>query len=40
MDVSIVIVDLNFRQLLEECLGYIYEQTRDVTFEVIFVDNH
>lgn len=40
MDVSIVIVDLNSRQLLEECLGSIYEQTRDVTFEVIVVDNH
>ncbi len=39
MDVSVVIVNLNSRQLLRECLTSIYEQTHDITFEVIVVDN-
>jgi GT2 family glycosyltransferase len=40
VDISIIIVNLNSCQLLEECLTSIYEHTRDVTFEVIVVDNH
>ena len=40
MDVSIVIVNLNSRQLLEDCLRSIYQQTSGVEFEVIVVDNH
>ncbi len=40
VNVSVIIVNLNACQLLEECLGSIYEHTRDVTFEVIVVDNH
>ncbi len=40
MDVSIIIVNLNARQLLEECLASIYEYTCDLTFEIIIVDNH
>ena len=39
MDVSIIIVNLNSRQLLEECLGSIYKHTRDIEFETIVVDN-
>lgn len=40
MDVSIVIVNLNDRQLLEDCLASIYKHTHDLEFEVIVVDNH
>jgi GT2 family glycosyltransferase len=40
MDVSIIIVNLNSRQLLQDCLRSIYEQSREVAFEVIVVDNH
>ena len=39
MDVSIIIVNLNSRQLLEACLTSIYQQTRDIDFETIVVDN-
>lgn len=39
MDVSIIIVAWNVRQLLEECLASVFEQTSGVTFEVIYVDN-
>jgi GT2 family glycosyltransferase len=40
MDVSIIIVNLNSRQLLQDCLRSIYEQSREVAFEVIVVDNY
>ena len=40
IDVSLIIVNLNARQLLEACLDSVYGQTRDVAFEVIVVDNH
>jgi len=40
LDVSIIIVNLNDRQHLKECLASIYNHTRDCTFEVIVVDNH
>jgi GT2 family glycosyltransferase len=40
LDISIIIVNLNTRQLLEACLASIYAHTCDVTFEVIVVDNH
>jgi GT2 family glycosyltransferase len=40
IDVSVVIVNLNDSQLLDECLASVYEHTRDITFEVIVVDNH
>ncbi len=39
MDVSIVIVNWNTRDILRDCLRTIYEQTRSVDFEVIVVDN-
>ena len=38
-DVSIVIVTYNGRDLVRRCLRSVYEHTRDVTFEVIAVDN-
>ena len=39
MDVSVVIVNWNTRDILRDCLRTIYDQTRHVAFEVIVVDN-
>ena len=39
MDVSIIIVSYNGSDFLRRCLASIYEQTRDVDFEVVVVDN-
>jgi len=39
VDVSVIIVAWNVRQLLHDCLKSVYEKTRDVDFEVIYVDN-
>jgi N-acetylglucosaminyl-diphospho-decaprenol L-rhamnosyltransferase len=39
VDVSIIIVSFNTRELTLACLGSVYEQTRGVQFEVIVVDN-
>jgi len=39
MDVSIIIVAWNVKQLLHDCLKSVYDQTRDIEFEVIYVDN-
>lgn len=39
MDVSIIIVNYNTRQLTCECIDSIFEKTRDICFEVILVDN-
>jgi GT2 family glycosyltransferase len=39
MDVSIVIVSFNGRDLLRRCLASIYEYTEGLQFEVIIVDN-
>ncbi len=38
-DVTVIIVNYNTRQLLLNCLKSIYEQTQEITFEVIVVDN-
>jgi GT2 family glycosyltransferase len=38
-DVSIIIVSYNTRELTLECLRSVYDQTRDVSFEVFVVDN-
>jgi len=37
--VSVVIVNWNTREILRDCLRTVYEQTREVEFEVIVVDN-
>lgn len=39
MDVSIIIVNYNTKQLLADCLATVFEKTKDVMFEVIVVDN-
>ncbi|MBO6218706.1 MAG: glycosyltransferase family 2 protein [Treponema sp.] len=39
MDVSIIIVNYNTKQLLADCLNSIYEQTNGIEFEVIVSDN-
>lgn len=38
-DLSIIVVSYNTRELTLDCLRSVYEQTRDVTFEVFVVDN-
>ena len=39
LDVSIIIVNYNTKQLLADCLNSIYEQTKGIDFEVIVSDN-
>ena len=39
MNVSIIIVNYNTKKLLADCLNSIFEQTKDISFEVIVSDN-
>ncbi len=39
MDVSVIIINYNTKDLLFNCLSSIYEHTSDVSFEIIVVDN-
>ncbi len=39
MDVSILIVNYNTKQLLKECLISIYQHTKEISFEIILIDN-
>jgi hypothetical protein len=39
MDVSIIVVAWNVRQLLYDCLKSVFEQTQGIEFEVVYVDN-
>jgi N-acetylglucosaminyl-diphospho-decaprenol L-rhamnosyltransferase len=39
MDVSILIISYNTRELTLACLASVYAQTRDVEFEILVVDN-
>lgn len=39
VDVSVIIVAWNVRKLLEECLVSVFQETKDIEFEVIYVDN-
>jgi GT2 family glycosyltransferase len=39
MDVSVIIVNWNSTDYARECIASIYEHTRDVSFEIIVVDN-
>lgn len=38
-DVSIIIVNYNTKELLDDCLNSVYVQTHSVNFEIIVVDN-
>jgi len=40
LDLSICIVNWNVKELLNACLGSIYKETKDISFEVIVVDNN
>jgi GT2 family glycosyltransferase len=40
MDVSVVIVSWNTRDILRDCLHSIFQQTRKVSFEVFVIDNN
>jgi len=39
VDVSIIVVAWNVKKLLQECLESVYEETKGICFEVIYVDN-
>lgn len=39
MDLSVIIVNWNTKKLLEDCLSSTYKFTKDISFEVIVVDN-
>jgi GT2 family glycosyltransferase len=39
MDVSIIIVNWNTRDILRDCLESVYARTKDIAFEVIVIDN-
>ena len=39
MDVSVVIVNYNTKELTENCINSVFAQTSGVSFEVILVDN-
>lgn len=38
-DVSIIVVNWNTRDILRDCLKSVFDQTQDITFEVIVIDN-
>jgi len=38
-DISIIIVNWNTRDVLRNCLRSVFEQTKDISFEVIVIDN-
>lgn len=40
VDVSIIIVSYNTARLLEDCISSIVEKTKDISYEIIVVDNH
>ncbi len=39
MDVSVIIVNWNTRDMLRDCLRSVYEQTKQIGFEVVVIDN-
>jgi GT2 family glycosyltransferase len=39
MDVSVIVVNWNTRDILRDCLKTVYEQTRGIRFEIVVIDN-
>ena len=39
MDISVIIVNWNTKDFLSQCLRSVYETIRQLTFEIIVVDN-
>lgn len=39
MDVSVIIVNYNTRQMTSECIDSVFEKTSEIEFEIILVDN-
>ena len=39
LDLTIIIVSFNTKDILLDCLASVYEKTEDITFEIIVVDN-
>lgn len=39
MDVSIIIVNYNTKELLRQCINSIYQNVKDISFEIIVTDN-
>jgi GT2 family glycosyltransferase len=39
VDVSVIIVNWNTRDMLRDCLRSVYEQTQQVSFEIVVIDN-
>lgn len=40
MDVSVIVVNYNTRQLTDDCISSIVDKTKNVSYEIILVDNH
>ena len=40
MDVSVIIVNYNTKQMTLDCINSVFEQTKDISFEVFLVDNN
>ncbi|KEJ83598.1 hypothetical protein HMPREF1002_03785 [Porphyromonas sp. 31_2] len=39
MDVSVIIVNYNTLDITKKCIDSLFEKTKDISFEVIVVDN-
>ena len=39
LDISVIIVTFNSENDIYNCLKSVYDQTKDLTFEIIIVDN-
>jgi GT2 family glycosyltransferase len=39
MDVSIIIVNFNTKQLTQDCINSVFEKTTNIVFEIILIDN-